>query len=155
MPNKNYKPRKKNKKPEQQTVKECMEWFHEFGFSMHVVDSTAVYSVSAGRYLTGQTVAGFSDSAGCTPEGVGCFVEFKAKGQLRTLRPAQREFLRAKILKGCFACVVDSKTLLHETYFHWVRLERIDSQAPTAYLLDQLPRMKLREDNIFPDEIDL
>lgn len=144
LPKKGKKPRK-NSKPEQKTVSQCMEWFHEHGFSMSVVDSTATFSVAANRYLRGQAAAGFPDSAGCDPLGVGCFVEFKAAGKLSTLREGQREFLKQKILKGCFAVVVDCTTRLEQLYSGWVVLGRDER---IAYLLDQLPKKrKLVQDN--------
>lgn len=140
---------KRNQKPEQITVRECMDWFNDLGFSMSVVESKAVFSASAGRYLSGQTVAGFTDSAGCTPYGMGCFVEFKARGKRSTLRPAQREFIKAKIFKGCFACVVDSKDRLHEVYFKWLELSRKDKETAIAYLLSDLPKKKEEPTDLF------
>lgn len=139
----NTGPRRKNSKPEKLVVSECMKWFNEFGFSMTVVESKAVYSASAGRYLSGQAAAGFPDSVGCTPFGVGCFVEFKAKGKVATLRDGQREFLKEKILKGCFACVVDSMTMLQGIYCQWCNLKEQDRKV--AYLLSKLPVKKSRE----------
>ena len=136
---------KKNKKPEQKTVNACMAFFESRGFSMHVVESRAVYSLASSSYLRGQTIPGFSDSAGCTPNGIGSFVEFKAKDRLSTLRPAQREFLKEKILKGCFACVVDSVELLERIYHRWVELAPDGLDQQIAYLLSCLPRQKKSE----------
>ena len=140
LPKENKKTRK-NGKPEQITVRECMHWFNDHGFSMNIVESKAVYSASAGRYLRGQVAAGFLDSAGCTPLGIGCFVEFKAKGKRTTLRDAQREFIRDKVLKGCFSCVVDSQQNLENIYTQWINLDR---EGGIAYLLSILPSNKKR-----------
>lgn len=136
------RPTRKNKKPEQKTVNACMEFFKDFGFSMHIVESKAVYNVRAGRYLTGQTVSGFTDSAACTPNGIGCFVEFKAKGRLSTLREAQREFMMEKIIKGCFSCVVDSAERLKRIYADWTKLKNLGGDEATAYLLAEMPKKK-------------
>ena len=138
---------RKNKKPEQKTVNACMAFFEEYGFSMHIVESKAVYSVAAGGYIRGQTVSGFSDSAGCTPTGVGCFVEFKAKGKRSTLRLAQKEFLKEKILKGCFACVVDSDALLKEYYSEWSARDEFDDRV--SYLFNLLPKKKEKTPDLF------
>ena len=138
------KPKRRNQKPEQQVVKACMEWMRERGFSMDVVESKAVYSVSSGRYLRGQTTPGFVDAAGCTPEGIGCFIEFKAKGKVSTLRLSQKEFLKQKIYKGCFACVVDSTERLSEIYSNWLDLFKKDRDLSIAYLLKQLPQRRKR-----------
>lgn len=136
------KPRGKNKTPEKTTEKACMEWFFENGFSMHVVEAKAVWSKSANRYLTGQVAPGFSDSAGCTPEGIGCFVEFKAKDRRSTLRDSQREFLREKIIKGCFAVVVDRVEHLEMYYKEWMKIRRKDLDMSIGYLLSILPKEK-------------
>lgn len=140
------KTRGKNKRPEKSTEKQCMDWFHEHGFSMHVVEAKAVYSQSAGRYLSGQVAAGFSDAAGCAPDGIGCFVEFKAKGRLSTLRPQQREFLKAKILRGCFSCVVDSCEKLSELYSRWKKEKRRGPEYGISYLMGELPKDKISKD---------
>lgn len=137
------KSNKKNKSPEKDVEKECMNWFNTNGFSMNVVESKAVFNQSAGRYLTGQTITGFLDSAGCTPSGYGCFVEFKAKKKLSTLRQRQRIFMREKILKGCFSCVVDGAELLQENYQAWNVLGKEDR---VGYLLSIIPKQRLKVD---------
>lgn len=135
---------RKNKKPEQETVKFCMKWLEDSGFSVHIIESKAVYSRSAGRYLSGQTVSGMSDCVGCTPHGIGAFIEFKAKGKCSTLKPHQRQFLKDKILRGCFAVVVDSKELLSQYYVKWNIIE--DRDEKIAFLLEILPKEKSSED---------
>lgn len=131
---------KRNGKPEKVTEIDCMKWMREAGFSMNVVEAKAVYNQQAGMYLNGQTVKGFPDSAGCTPHGVGCFVEFKARGKRATLRYEQREFLKEKILLDCFACVVDTYELLRDTYNTWRSFGHRDDRI--AYLLSVLPKKK-------------
>lgn len=146
----NRKKRAPNKKPEKSTEIACMEWFLEYGFSMHVVEAKAVWSKAAGRYLNGQVAPGFSDSAGCTPDGIGCFVEFKAKDRISTLRPAQREFLKEKIIKGCFACVVDGIERLKENYAQWRKAKRQSDEDAISYLLSVMPKDKSGRDDDGP-----
>lgn len=143
----NPKPKKKNASPEQHTEKQCMAWFNFTGFSMSVVESKGVWNNAARRYLKGNTVSGFPDSAGCTPTGYGSFVEFKAKGKISTLKPHQRKFLTDKIIKGCFACVVDEVELLQKNYQMWnlFMLDGEHSQAK-AFLLNILPSQKVKVD---------
>lgn len=146
----NCKPiRKKNGKPEQITVKECMAWFHEHGFLMDIIESRAVFSASAGRYLRGQTVAGMVDSVGCTPTGIGCFVEFKAKGKISTLKEHQKEFIRQKILKGCFAVVTDCKDDLAQKYHQWNLIQEHDKDSSVGYLLSVLPKCSSDNSELF------
>ncbi len=140
------KKRGKNKKPEKDVERSCMSWMNEAGFSMNVVEAKAVYSHSAGRYIKGQTDAGFSDSAGVCSDGIGAFVEFKSKGRLSTLSIIQREFLRTKILKGAFGVVVDCADLLAEIHSGWRKARRQSIGAGTAYLLSKLPKEKEDKD---------
>jgi len=139
--------RKSNDKPEQDVEKACMPWFKSTGFSMNVVESKAVWNNKARRYLSGQTVSGFTDSAGCTPSGIGSFVEFKAKGKRSSLKEHQRKFIHEKIIKGCFSCVVDSVECLEKTYQMW-NLFMLDGERSQsiAYLLSILPEKKTRVD---------
>jgi hypothetical protein len=110
-------PRKKpNGKPEKEVEKACMAWLRANGFSCSVVESKAVYSEASGRYMNGQTDAGFADCVGVHDSGTAVFIEFKAKGRLSTLRPAQKAFLREKIRFNAFAIVVDSAEMLAETW---------------------------------------
>ena len=139
-------PRRKNKKPEKEVEKACMEWFKDNGFSMDVVESKAVYSVSSGGYRSGQTVPGFTDSAGCTPDGYGCFVEFKAKGKKYNVSQVQKEFIKEKIYRGCFAIVVDNVELLQQAYLHWKMLDREDR---ITFLYNTLPKVKVKNDPDF------
>jgi hypothetical protein len=96
-----------------------MSWLRDRKFSVNVIESKAVFSVAAGRYLDGQTISGFSDIAGCDMHGLGVFIELKAKGKRATVRPAQRVFLLDKIEHGAFAVVVDSAACLSHIYRKW------------------------------------
>lgn len=100
---------KPNGRPEKEVEKACTQWLRANGFSVNVVESKAVYSAAAGRYLSGQTDQGFADCVGVHgATGIAVFIEFKAPGKLATLRPTQKHFLRDKIKFNAFACVVDS-----------------------------------------------
>lgn len=133
-------PHRRNEKPEwEQTVKPCMKWFKTNGFSMTKVESKAVYCFQSGRYLTGQAEAGFSDAAGCTPDGIGAFIEFKAPGRRSNLSEGQRAFLMEKILKGAFAVVVDSTTCLEKIWIEFQSVRRHGKQMGVNLLLRHLP----------------
>ena len=121
-------PREKpNGRPEKEVEKACTRWLRTNGFSVNVVESKAVYSASAGRYLSGQTDQGFSDCVGVHgATGIAVFIEFKAPGRTSTLRPAQKHFLRDKIKFNAFACVVDSSEKL-ASIWHQFRLARQES----------------------------
>ena len=139
------KRKKPNKKPEKITETNCMRWLNDFGFSCHVVESKAVFSVASGGYKSGQTIPGFADIAGCTPDGWGCFIELKAKGRRSNLSDAQREFLKEKILKGCFACVVDCEGRLRETYMKWRSYH--DKEDRITFLMNDLPKKRIVKDD--------
>lgn len=137
------KPRQKNgkrKSPEKETEKDVLNWCKKHRFDVSVVESKAVFSRAAQRYLHGQTEAGFSDIAGCTDTGKGCFIELKAKGKLNTIRPAQIEFLVRKIRCGAFACCVDSADMLNDIYHSWIELDLKDSKMAKNYLLSKIPK---------------
>ena len=134
-------PRRKNKKPEKITESEVMKWLASHHMDCNVVESKAVYSQSAGRYLGGQTDAGFSDIVGNDPDGHALFIELKARGCVRRVSPAQRAFLERKIWKNAFAVVVDSAELLEEIYFRWKAYWRQGNfKDAKKYLLDCIPK---------------
>lgn len=111
--------RRKNKKPEKLVEKAVMEWLKANQFSCHVVESKAVFSPRAGIYLNSQADPGMSDIVGCTPDGMGCFIELKAKGRRPALKDHQRRFLLSKITRGCFAACVDSVDYLEKCWSHY------------------------------------
>lgn len=131
-------PRRKNKSPEfDLTVVPCFKWMQDQGFMIHVVESAAVYSFRAGRYLRGMTTTGMPDMVGALPTGTALFVEAKAPGKRATLRPAQRDFLEKAIGTNAFAVCVDSLDMLTEVYHQWLTVA--PDQRPKL-LLDHLPR---------------
>lgn len=115
-----HKTLKKNKKPEEETVKECMKWMKTHGFFVHLAESKSVYSPAAKTYVQSKTVTGHSDSVGSTPEGFASFVEFKAKGKKASFSFKQYQFLKRAIHLGCFACVTDSVDDLKFKYESWL-----------------------------------
>lgn len=84
-----------------------------------VVESKAKFSENQKRYRRQETEVGFSDIVGNNATGTAIYVELKARGKLKSLRPAQRAFLLRKIHAGCFATVVDSGDLLYQLYLRW------------------------------------
>ena len=130
-------PKRRNKKPEEEVVKDILRWSARQGWSIHRVESKAVYSAGAGRYLRGQTIAGLSDLVGNDSEGRGVYVEAKAPGKCSTLRPGQAVFLKEKIRTNCFAVCCDSVQLLEEYYKAWCSLGMVDRHK---YLMNLLPK---------------
>ena len=139
---------KKNKQPEREVQKEVLAWCSATGFDVSVVESKAVYSRSAGRYLRGQATAGFSDLAGVTPDGTGCFIELKAPNKLSTFRHAQYDYLCSKIRKGAFGCCVDSVCLLADLYRVWVNLKKNNTTEHIDFLLQEIPKPRNRNDEL-------
>ena len=139
---------KRNKSPEKKVVNEVMVWLKDNGFSCDIVDSAAVYSVQANRYLRGQAKKGMTDIVGITPNGMGAFLEIKALGKRSTLKEHQRDFIKDKIFKGAFAVAVDSVELLEKTYHEWRKLFHLenDKEKAIAYLLDSLPKQRDSKD---------
>jgi alpha-galactosidase len=131
-----------NREPEREVQKAVTQWCKEKGFDVSVVESKAVYSRSAGRYLRGQTEAGFSDIVGTDTNGKAIFIELKAAGKLSTLKPHQYDFLLRKIRLGAFAVCVDSAVLLDSIYSRWTNLADHPAHAK-RYLEELLPKSKL------------
>jgi hypothetical protein len=127
-------PTRKNAKPEKETEKQVLAWCKSQGWSVSIVESKAVFSPRAGRFVHGQAKAGFADIVGLTDQGVFVAIELKAKGRRSTLREAQRRYLVDVIGKHGFAVCVDSQENLSKTYLRWI--EHPDKQL---YLLSCLP----------------
>jgi hypothetical protein len=132
---------RKNERPEKITEKEVLSWCKAKGFDVSVVESKAVYSRGAGRYLRGQTEAGFADIAGCTDDGTAAFIELKARGKLKTIRPAQILFLERKARLGAFACCVDSASLIDGIFVLWTQHRDVSREHGINFLLGILKDM--------------
>lgn len=136
------KRKSKNDKPEKCLEKEVMAWLKDNDFDCTVVESKAVFSQKAGRYLNSQAIPGMADIVGNSPDGVAVFIELKAPKKLSTIRPAQYEFLKSKILSNCFAVCVDSVLLLDRLCTMWSVLKT--SQARQTLLIEHLPKPRLK-----------
>ncbi|MCB0415993.1 MAG: hypothetical protein KDD50_16765 [Bdellovibrionales bacterium] len=126
--------KKKNDKPEKLVEKDVLAWCEKNNISMHVIESKAVYSATAGRYLSGKAEPGFPDLVGNNKAGLSMYVELKAKDRRSNLSIEQYEFLLSKIKEGCFAVVVDSDKRLEEYYFTF-----LNSKSREGYLKGVLP----------------
>lgn len=135
------KPKRKNERPEKLVEKQVLQYLRANGYFVEVVESKAVFSQSAGRFLQGQARAGFVDVVGCSPLGQFVAVELKAPGRLSTLRFEQREFLVAAISRQAFGCVVDSVERLQK-----VLLAYKSNPVPQT-LMDLLPVKKIDKDD--------
>jgi len=129
-------PKRRNKQPEKQTEKDCMAWMRQQGWDVHVIEASGGFN----QYGAVTVKSGFSDACGNTPHGLSVFVEFKAQGKLRTLRPGQRAFLTKKIETNAFAVCVDGAALLHDVWHQFITLRRSkDLNATRQFLMSQLP----------------
>ncbi len=131
-------PKRRNRKPEEEVVRSIKKWAIRQSWSIHRVDSTAVYSISAGRYNYSQAATGVSDIVGNDSEGIAVYIEVKAPGKLSKLRPGQAVFLKEKIRTNAFAVCVDRVELLANIYVIWSELSNIGERK--RYLMDLLPK---------------
>lgn len=127
----------KNKKPEKLVEHDVLKTSRYLSMSLDVVESKATFNKYANRYIKGNAIKGFSDIVGCDENGIAIFIELKAKGKLKTLKPHQRSFLYNKICSNAFAVVVDSGDLLIEYYEKWKTID--DKMLKAKYLLEVLP----------------
>ena len=114
-------PKRKNKKPERKLQGEMLAWLSARGCFVFPLESRAVYSVAAGRFLESQTRVGASDILGLTPDGLFLAVEVKARGRRSTLRDSQRIFLESVLSRGGFAVCSDSIEHLDKLYHSWLK----------------------------------
>lgn len=109
-------------KPEKIVEKDVLAYAKEMGWYLAVVDSKAVFSARAGRYIAGMTKKGFPDLIGCDTHGNVLAIELKAPGRLKTVRPEQKVFLNEIETRGGFAFVTDDVEKLHEAYLKYLSL---------------------------------
>ena len=136
---------RKNGKPEQLVVKAILQWAQGRGLDLHVVESKAVYSKAAGRYLHSQISESLSDLIG-NYQGFAIYVEVKAKGRASTLKEHQRLFLSRKATQGCFATVADSVEVLALRFEAWLMLS---PEKRPGYLLKFLQPKKADDKPLF------
>lgn len=163
-------PKRKNKAPEKQVVKDILEWGKEYGFSLDVVEASTFDRTRVSMVHDTKVVAGFSDIVGCTPKfGFACYIEAKAPKSRARLKEHQRAFLEKKINAGAFACVTDSIEHLHNLYHQWIVLklkvrelsvlrpqsfEQAGAGSSTALLLNDLPKRPVKRNKPKRDPID-
>jgi len=138
---------KRNQQPEKEVVKDIMNWLGKNRFYCNVIEAKAVYSVSAGRYLSGQVSAGYSDISGNDCEGLACYIEAKAPGKRATLRSDQREFLESKVQSNCFAVCVDGVHGLADSYGKFKNLTNLKDRRKFLTNLLPKPRSKREKTN--------
>lgn len=131
------KPNRKNAKPEKAVQNAVVDYCAGRNIHLFIVDSSAVYSHGAGRYLRGKADPGFPDATGFNNDGRALYVEFKAPGRRSTIRIGQYEFLRRAILNDCFAVVCDSLESFVEDYTRFQHLS--DRTSQREFLLQRLP----------------
>jgi hypothetical protein len=113
------KPTRKNQSPERDFSKEIVPYLRGLGFQVIQVESKAVFSQAAGRYMNSQAKPGTSDILACSPFGQFCAIELKAAGKARTLKEHQRDFLVETISRGGFAACVDSIECFASLWSSW------------------------------------
>jgi hypothetical protein len=134
----------KSKKPEKIVEGEVMSWLNINGFSCDVIESKAVFSQKAKRYLRGQTTKGMSDIVGSDPIGRAVFIELKAKGKRTNISLEQYTFLMRKIDCYAFAVVVDNSTLLSLYYDKYCMfMKNYQHQEARNYLREVMPKYEV------------
>lgn len=110
---------------------------YALGMSLDVIESKAVYSVRAKRYLRGSAPIGFPDLVGNDKKAHACFVELKDPAKKNNLSDVQRAFLVKKINLGCFAVCTYSADHFRSLYEGWETLEGPEAQS---FLMASLPK---------------
>lgn len=105
--------------PEKIVEKEVIAMAKTLGMDLSIVDSKMVYSKNMDRMKESETEKGFSDLTGEDANAIACYIELKAPGKLKTIRPSQRAFLERKIQRGAFAVCVSSAEELYRLYIGW------------------------------------
>jgi len=134
---------KRNKAPERDlTQKPCMKWMRDHKMDVELIEASGGVNQFGGIAVKN----GYSDCSGCDRFGYAVYVEFKAPGKIKTLRPQQRDFLEKKIRSNAFAIVTDSIERLDELYNAWVvRRQCYDFKRAQELLLDAMPVIPKRK----------
>lgn len=135
----------KNRKPEKDVERYCLEWMRARDWDVQIVEAKATYNPRAGRYLRNTSVsAGTCDCIGTLPDGKFVAIEFKAPGRLSTFahdrNVEQRDYILKKIHSGAFACVVDSASRLEKIYAAWEEALQVSPDKAKNILLGFLPK---------------
>lgn len=130
------------KRPEKEVEKECMLLMRSWRWDMQIYEAKATFNPRTGFYQNQSMKAGTLDSAGSMEDGHSAYVEFKAKGCLRSFNRAanyrQKQFAIKKIQQNAFVAVVDTAELLGTIYTGWLSL-RHDKEAAKLFLMKMLP----------------
>lgn len=134
----------KNKKPEKDVERFCLEWMRSQGWDVQIMESKATYNPKAGMYLRNTSVStGTCDCIGTMPDGKFVAIEFKAPGRLSTFASdrnhMQRDYIISKIRSGAFAAVVDSVARLEKIHAAWQDALLISIEKAKDLLLGYLP----------------
>jgi hypothetical protein len=133
----------KNQKPEKEVEALVQSRLKELGFFSFVVESKAVFSPEAGRFLGSRVKAGTADILAVSPSGLFCALELKAPGRASTLRDNQRQFLLNAIDKNAFACVVDS---VERFDYLWKTFNDLPLRFRKELLINALPKKRAPKD---------
>jgi len=149
------KPKKNNKKPEQEVVKKVLSWCNSNGLSVNEIEAKAVYNERVGHYIRGQVAPGYPDISGNTSYGVAVYIEVKSKGRRSTLKPHQQNFLIDKINTHCFAVCIDDIDALQFQYHTWWELYKVSRYKDAQdFLLNMLPKAKKKRSKKEPLDTD-
>ena len=126
--------------PEKIVQGRIVTFLREHGFFVNVVDSKAVFSHYANRYLHGMATKGFPDLVGvCPEEGLAFFCEVKScESKLKSAikkQPEQVKFLVNVIKKGGFGCYGFDE---RQVFGLWGAFFTEKKENRQKYLLDQL-----------------
>lgn len=103
------KPKRKNNTPELDFIaNELRPYLISQNIDYDVIEAKSTFSEATMTYTSQAVVPGYPDISGNFSNGLAVYIEVKAPGKRRTLRPDQREFLIRKINSNAFASVTDS-----------------------------------------------
>lgn len=136
--------RRKNEKPEELVVNDHLIWCKQMNWDVDVIESKSKFNTSTMRYSGRAASVGTSDICGNTSEGLGVYIETKAKGRRvgSALREGQREFLIRKIASGCFAIMSDD---IEYTKRIWKLFQDTPPDKRTELLINELPEHNPRQ----------
>jgi len=143
-----FKATRKNEKPEKDiTEPAVVAWLKERKFDYSIVEAKGVFSVEAGRYVSGMVEHGFSDIVANNGFGRAMYIELKAKGRRSSLKDYQRDFLMRKINTFCFSVCTDSAEHLEKIYDAWWKINIAKGYtASRDFLISVLPKQnKVKE----------
>lgn len=141
---KQTKRKTKNRKPEKEVERFCLEWMRQNHWDVQIYEAKATYNPRQGRYMQQSMKAGTVDCQGVLPDGTFVAVEFKAPGRLSTFAAPknirQKQYLTQKIEHYAFGACVDSCARLQAIFALYSKIRDEEGKdAAKQYLLSQLP----------------